>query len=165
MKAGWRKNATLPQRVEISRRRSRRCLVMSLALAKTSVQQFRPLSFLHIIVLVGSGVLSFLFLAHVGHTVLRYTSYWHWCTMISIRVVPFYDHRTVVSVKDAAWTMFCGKTTRHFKKTFCSQGSGGITIKKTSQALLIGIYDEPVTPGQCNIVVERLGDYLIEQGL
>ena len=45
------------------------------------------------------------------------------------------------------------------------QGSGGITIKKTSQALLIGIYDEPVTPGQCNIVVERLGDYLIEQGL
>ncbi|XP_009350242.1 profilin [Pyrus x bretschneideri] len=45
------------------------------------------------------------------------------------------------------------------------KGSGGITIKKTSQALLIGIYDEPVTPGQCNIVVERLGDYLIEQGL
>ncbi|KAM1551005.1 hypothetical protein ACFX10_043194 [Malus domestica] len=44
-------------------------------------------------------------------------------------------------------------------------GSGGITIKKTSQALLIGVYDEPVTPGQCNIVVERLGDYLIEQGL
>ncbi|KAM1119087.1 hypothetical protein EV1_042902 [Malus domestica] len=36
--AGWRKNATLPQRVETSRRRSRRCLVMSLALAKTSVQ-------------------------------------------------------------------------------------------------------------------------------
>ncbi|KAM1435334.1 hypothetical protein ACFX13_044042 [Malus domestica] len=36
---GWRKNATLPQRVETSRRRSRRCLLMSLALAKTSVQQ------------------------------------------------------------------------------------------------------------------------------
>ncbi|KAM1773970.1 hypothetical protein ACFX12_043397 [Malus domestica] len=65
---GWRKNATLPQRVETSRRRSRRCLLMSLALAKTSVQQ-----------------------------------------------------RTVVSVKDAAWTMFCGKSTRHFKKSFCSQ--------------------------------------------
>jgi hypothetical protein len=36
---GWRKNATLPQRVETSRRRSRRCLLMSLALAKTSAQQ------------------------------------------------------------------------------------------------------------------------------
>ncbi|TQD74570.1 hypothetical protein C1H46_039907 [Malus baccata] len=46
-----------------------------------------------------------------------------------------------------------------------TQGSGGIPIKKTSQAMLIGVYDEPVTPGQCNIVVERLGDYLIEQGL
>ncbi|KAI9119400.1 hypothetical protein K1719_010075 [Acacia pycnantha] len=45
------------------------------------------------------------------------------------------------------------------------KGSGGATIKKTGQALIFGIYEEPVTPGQCNIVVERLGDYLIEQGL
>jgi profilin len=45
------------------------------------------------------------------------------------------------------------------------QGSGGITVKKTGQALVIGIYDEPMTPGQCNMVVERLGDYLVEQGL
>jgi len=45
------------------------------------------------------------------------------------------------------------------------KGPGGITIKKTNQALIIGIYDEPMTPGQCNMIVERLGDYLIEQGL
>ncbi|KAG5524783.1 hypothetical protein RHGRI_031447 [Rhododendron griersonianum] len=45
------------------------------------------------------------------------------------------------------------------------QGPGGVTIKKTNQALIIGIYDEPMTPGQCNMIVERLGDYLIEQGL
>lgn len=45
------------------------------------------------------------------------------------------------------------------------QGSGGVTLKKTGQALVIGIYDEPMTPGQCNMVVERLGDYLVEQGL
>ncbi|KAL6974480.1 hypothetical protein U1Q18_028664 [Sarracenia purpurea var. burkii] len=45
------------------------------------------------------------------------------------------------------------------------KGSGGITIKKTGQALVFGIYDEPVTPGQCNMVVERLGDYLIDQAL
>lgn len=36
---GWRKNVTLPQRIETSRRMSRRCLLMSLALAKTSEQQ------------------------------------------------------------------------------------------------------------------------------
>ncbi|XP_057516436.1 calcineurin-binding protein 1 isoform X3 [Amaranthus tricolor] len=36
---GWRKNDTLPLRVERSRRRSRRCLLMSLALAKTPEQQ------------------------------------------------------------------------------------------------------------------------------
>ncbi|KAE9445375.1 hypothetical protein C3L33_22727, partial [Rhododendron williamsianum] len=45
------------------------------------------------------------------------------------------------------------------------KGPGGVTVKKTNQALIIGIYDEPMTPGQCNMIVERLGDYLIEQGL
>ncbi|MBA0574378.1 hypothetical protein Goshw_030000 [Gossypium schwendimanii] len=44
------------------------------------------------------------------------------------------------------------------------KGSGGITIKKSNMALLIGIYDEPMAPSQCNMVVERLGDYLIDQG-
>ncbi|CAO2822926.1 unnamed protein product [Amaranthus hypochondriacus] len=45
------------------------------------------------------------------------------------------------------------------------KGPGGVCIKKTNQAMVFGIYDEPVTPGQCNMVVERLGDYLIEQGI
>ncbi|KAJ8755742.1 hypothetical protein K2173_024286 [Erythroxylum novogranatense] len=45
------------------------------------------------------------------------------------------------------------------------KGAGGITVKKTGQALVFGIYDEPLTPGQCNMIVERLGDYLTDQGL
>ncbi|KAJ6914950.1 hypothetical protein NC651_017052 [Populus alba x Populus x berolinensis] len=45
------------------------------------------------------------------------------------------------------------------------KGSGGVTIKKTNQALVIGVYDEPLAPGQCNMIVERLGDYLYDQGL
>ncbi|URE40729.1 hypothetical protein MUK42_16739 [Musa troglodytarum] len=44
------------------------------------------------------------------------------------------------------------------------KGTGGITVKKTNLALIIGIYDEPMTGGQCNMVVERLGDYLCDQG-
>ncbi|KAG6534242.1 profilin-4-like [Zingiber officinale] len=44
------------------------------------------------------------------------------------------------------------------------KGSGGATIRKTSQTLIFGIYEEPMTPGQCNLVVERLGDYLNDQG-
>ncbi|KAK3016459.1 hypothetical protein RJ639_007708, partial [Escallonia herrerae] len=44
-------------------------------------------------------------------------------------------------------------------------GSEGITVKKTGQALVFGIYEEPVTASQCNMVVERLGDYLIDRGL
>ncbi|EOA14511.1 hypothetical protein CARUB_v10027731mg [Capsella rubella] len=45
------------------------------------------------------------------------------------------------------------------------KGAGGVTIKKTTQALVFGIYEEPMAPGQCNMVVEKLGDYLIESGL
>jgi len=44
------------------------------------------------------------------------------------------------------------------------QGTGGITVKKTNLAIIIGIYDEPMTGGQCNMIVERLGDYLFDQG-
>nr|GEZ38103.1 A-Chain A, crystal structure of Mugwort Allergen Art V 4 [Tanacetum cinerariifolium] len=45
------------------------------------------------------------------------------------------------------------------------KGAGGICIKKTGQAMVFGIYDEPVAPGQCNMVVERLGDYLLDQAM
>ncbi|XP_051147996.1 profilin-A-like [Andrographis paniculata] len=45
------------------------------------------------------------------------------------------------------------------------KGSGGVTLKKTGQAVIFGIYNEPMAPGQCNMVVEKLGDYLIDQGL
>jgi profilin len=45
------------------------------------------------------------------------------------------------------------------------KGPGGCTIRKTNSAFVIGIYDEPCTPGECNIAVERLGEYLFDQGL
>lgn len=45
------------------------------------------------------------------------------------------------------------------------KGQGGITIKKTVGALVVGIYDTPTTPGECNVVVENLGDYLLGQGI
>ncbi|XP_076896188.1 profilin-2-like [Bidens hawaiensis] len=44
------------------------------------------------------------------------------------------------------------------------KGPGGVTVKKTGMALIIGIYDEPMAPSQCNLIVERLGDYLLDQG-
>lgn len=31
--------------------------------------------------------------------------------------------------------------------------------------MVFGLYEEPVAPGQCNMVVERLGDYLVDQGM
>ncbi|XP_077210122.1 tetratricopeptide repeat (TPR)-like superfamily protein isoform X2 [Tasmannia lanceolata] len=85
----WRKHATLPRRVETSRRRSRRCLLMSLALAKTPVQQ----SQIHEL------------LALVYYDSLQ-------------NVVPFYDQRSVVATKDASWTILCQNSMEHFMKAF-----------------------------------------------
>ncbi|GJR57615.1 AChain A, profilin [Tanacetum coccineum] len=45
------------------------------------------------------------------------------------------------------------------------KGMRRICIKKTGQAMVFGIYDESVAPRQCNMVVERLGDYLLDQGM
>ncbi|KAJ6758313.1 CALCINEURIN-BINDING PROTEIN CABIN 1-RELATED [Salix koriyanagi] len=87
--AGWRKNVTLPQRVDTSRRRSRRCLLMSLALAKTPAQQCE----IHEL------------LALVCYDSLQ-------------NVVPFYDQRSAVPSKDAVWMAFCENSLRHFKKAF-----------------------------------------------
>lgn len=44
-------------------------------------------------------------------------------------------------------------------------GQTGITIKKTNTALVIGVYNQTVSAGEANVVVENLGDYLIEQGV
>ncbi|BBN18934.1 profilin [Marchantia polymorpha subsp. ruderalis] len=41
----------------------------------------------------------------------------------------------------------------------------GVTIKRTNSALVIGIYKEPTKGPECNVIVERMGDYLIEQGI
>ncbi|KAJ7294166.1 hypothetical protein O6H91_16G011600 [Diphasiastrum complanatum] len=45
------------------------------------------------------------------------------------------------------------------------KGPSGVTIKRTHCALVIGLYDEPIIPGECNVVVEGLGDYLMNAGL
>ncbi|XVF48614.1 hypothetical protein PTKIN_Ptkin03bG0204200 [Pterospermum kingtungense] len=87
--SGWRKNTTLPQRVETSRRRSRRCLLISLALAKTSEQQCE----IHEL------------LALVYYDSLQ-------------NVVPFFDQRSIVPSRDAVWRMYCESSLRHFEKAF-----------------------------------------------
>ncbi|KAL5697701.1 hypothetical protein ACHQM5_028819 [Ranunculus cassubicifolius] len=87
--AGWKKNPMLYQRVETSRRRSRRCLLMSLALAKTPAQQ----SEIH-------ELLALVYYDGVQN------------------VVPIYDQRSVSPVKDVLWTSFCQNSMKHFEKAF-----------------------------------------------
>lgn len=44
------------------------------------------------------------------------------------------------------------------------RGSSGCCIKRAATVLVVGIYDEPVVAGDCNIIVENMGDSLKESG-
>merc|ERR1711874_359798 len=43
-------------------------------------------------------------------------------------------------------------------------GGDGLCVVRTNQAVLIGIYNSPLLPGDANKVVEGLADYLISVG-
>merc|ERR1711971_1156985 len=44
------------------------------------------------------------------------------------------------------------------------QGKGGVHLMETNQTLLIGVYDEPLTPPEAANITESLGDYLSNCG-
>jgi profilin len=45
------------------------------------------------------------------------------------------------------------------------KGAGGVTVKKTNTAMVVGIYGEGVQPADCTTIVENMGDYLSGQGI
>jgi profilin len=47
---------------------------------------------------------------------------------------------------------------------YVRQGQNGACICKTNQAVLVGMYGENQTAGNCNATVEKLADYLRENG-
>ena len=50
------------------------------------------------------------------------------------------------------------------RSIYGKKGAAGAICVKTGKAILIGVYDENTQPGQAANVVEKLADYLIEQG-
>ncbi|KAJ1332521.1 hypothetical protein BSLG_008823 [Batrachochytrium salamandrivorans] len=47
------------------------------------------------------------------------------------------------------------------RSIYGKKDKSGVVMVKTKQAILIGIYEDPVQPGEANKVVEGLADYLI----
>ena len=45
------------------------------------------------------------------------------------------------------------------------KGPDGVTIKKTATALVVGVYGAGAQPGEANVAVENLADYLVGQGI
>ena len=43
-------------------------------------------------------------------------------------------------------------------------GNSGICVVVTTQAVLIGTYNDDIQPGECTVAVENLADYLIGVG-
>ncbi len=43
-------------------------------------------------------------------------------------------------------------------------GGSGVHCVKTNKCVIVAFYDPPVTTGQISVVVQTLGDYLVNQG-
>ncbi|KAI7889314.1 profilin [Mucor mucedo] len=50
------------------------------------------------------------------------------------------------------------------RSIYGKKGSTGVCIVKTTQAVLVALYDDKIQPGACTKVVESLADYLISVG-
>ena len=50
------------------------------------------------------------------------------------------------------------------RSIYGKKGAAGIITVKTSQAVLVGVYKEGTQPGSAANAVEKLADYLIENG-
>lgn len=50
------------------------------------------------------------------------------------------------------------------QSVYGKKGAGGAICVKTSSAIIIGIYDDKLQPGNAANIVEKLGDYLRENG-
>ncbi|KYQ96924.1 profilin I [Tieghemostelium lacteum] len=48
------------------------------------------------------------------------------------------------------------------RSVYAKLGAGGAVLVKTGQAILIGLYDDKLQPGAASQIVEKLGDYLVE---
>jgi len=50
------------------------------------------------------------------------------------------------------------------RSVYGKQGPAGVICVKTGKCVLIGVYDDKIQPGNASNVVEKLADYLIENG-
>ncbi|KAL0075207.1 profilin [Phycomyces blakesleeanus] len=50
------------------------------------------------------------------------------------------------------------------RSIYGKKNNNGVCIVKTTQAILIGLYDSNIQPGECTKIVEGLADYLISVG-
>jgi profilin len=50
------------------------------------------------------------------------------------------------------------------RSIYGKSGNTGVVLVKTGQTILIGVYDERMQPGNAAATVEKLADYLIDNG-
>ncbi len=114
--------------------------------------------------LVGAGLSQAAILGHDGNT---------WATSAGFQVTPAEGQALVGGFRDAAGLRAAGLSIANAKyitlkaddrSIYGKKGAGGVITVKTGKAVLIGVYDEKMQPGQAANIVEKLADYLISVG-
>ena len=96
-----------------------------------------------------------------------------WAATAGFNVTPDEGKKLFAAFKDATGIRASGLfiagvkflTLRADERSiYGKQGAGGVICVKTGKSILVGVYDDKSQPGQAANVVEKLADYLIEQG-
>jgi len=96
-----------------------------------------------------------------------------WAASASFAITPDEGKKLAAGFKDSASVQGAGVNVGGVKymtikadprSIYGKKGATGVVAVKTGKAILVGYYDENIQPGQATNVVEKLADYLIEQG-
>jgi profilin len=74
------------------------------------------------------------------------------------------DARYVLILLFCVFLLFGKFITSHCRSIYGKKGATGVVLVKTTQCILFGYYNEKQQPGNAAVAVEKLADYLIENG-
>uniref|UniRef100_A0A6B2LRF0 Profilin n=1 Tax=Arcella intermedia TaxID=1963864 RepID=A0A6B2LRF0_9EUKA len=114
--------------------------------------------------LVATGLANALIMGHDGHL---------WATSKDFGLLPGEGPAIAAVFKNPGLLFSNGMTVNGVRylgikgderSAYGKRTMGGVVCVKTVQAIIVAVYDEKLQPGQAANTVEKLGDYLLENG-
>merc|ERR1712223_2168815 len=90
---------------------------------------------------------------------------WQWYVDDQLVATKMVKHAVICGHDGNIWAQSAGFTVSVDElKALLSKYSSGVHCIKTTQALIVCVYEDPIVPEQAATVTEKLGEYLIGVG-